>query len=203
MGFIEALTSFFTKVFTIKNASVVVLSFLTSSFLALPIEILNRIFFKDADDSIFIPIIIWVFMSLVYIAMVGADFYYGVRVAISVKKERFEPSRIVDTTVKLSVCILVTATVAFIAMLAAASDKDWLFFPAIVILLLSSLVLILGDYVSIGDNIFKLYGSKPKMFSVVENALSIIIKKLMTNIEGNSFNLKEKENEKDNSDSNS
>lgn len=190
MGFVEALTSFLSKTFTLKQASLIILSFITSSAFAVPIETLNRVFFKGSNDGIFIPIIIWVFMSLVYIIMVFGDFYYGVRVSVKIKKEKFDSSRIVDTTVKFSVCILVTATVAFIAMLAEASENALLSFPAIVILLLSSLVLILSEYVSIGDNIEKLYGSKPKMFSVVENALSIIIKKLMTNIEGNSFNLK-------------
>jgi hypothetical protein len=200
MGFIEALTGFFAKIFTLKQSSTIVLSFIASSFLATSIEAINKIFFKDADGGIFIPIFIEVFMCIIYILMVLADFYYGVRVSIIVKNEKFKASRIMDTTVKVIASILVTATVAFFCMLAEATHKDWLSFPAIVILLLVWLVLILSDYVSIGDNIKKLYGSKPKMFSVVENALAIIVKKLMANIEGNSFNLKNNEDEKDNSD---
>ena len=201
MGFIQAFIGFFTKFSTIKHASSVLLSFMTSSVLAISIETINQIFFKDSEiKNIYIPVIIEGFMILVYLGMVIGDFYYGVRASIKVEKVPFEASRILDTTVKVIATILMTSVVMFLCMVAETTDSAWLRFPAIVLLLLIWLIVILNDYLSIGDNIKKLYGSKPKIFSVVEDILAIIVKKAINSIENNSFNLKKENNEKDNMD---
>lgn len=197
--FTKALIAFFFKFFSVKQLSAVLFSFLASSVLTISIDYLNNLFFKDANiKNVFIPIAVEIFMIGIYTAMVVFDFYFGVRVALYVKKERFDYFRIVDSTVKLIATIMVTSVVTFGSMTLEAMDIDWAWLTSIFVLFFLWIIIILGDFLSIGKNYELLYGSKGRLFNFLEKILSILEKKGIKQVGGNSFNLNTESDEKDN-----
>lgn len=195
--FTKTLISFIVKFFTVKQLPTVLFSFITSSFLAMSMEALNKLFFKDADlKNVFIPIAIELFMIGVYLLMVMSDFYFGVRVSVYVKKVKFDYFKVIDSTVKVIATILVTSIVMFISMGVEAMGFEWAWVASIVVLLFLWIIIILNDFLSLGKNQELLTGSKGRIFIFFEKILSVLEKKAISKIDSNSFNFED--NEKDN-----
>lgn len=195
--FTKTLISFIVKFFTVKQLPAVLLSFITSSFLAMSMEALNKLFFEDADlKNVFIPIAIELFMIGVYLLMVMSDFYFGVRVSVYVKKVKFDYFKVVDSTVKVIATVLVTSIAMFISMGVEAMGFEWAWVASIVVLLFLWIIIILNDFLSLGKNQELLTGSKGRIFIFFEKILSVLEKKAISKIDSNSFNFED--NEKNN-----
>lgn len=200
MGFTKALIGFFFKFFSTKQLPTILFSFITSSFLTVTIDRLNRIFFKDADiKNVFIPIAIEMIMALIYILMVMADFYFGVRVSLHIKKVKFDYFKVVDSTVKIVATILVTSIPMLGAMTSEAMDISSVWMTSIVVLFFLWVIIILNEFLSLGKNIELLTGSKGRIFIFFERILNILEKKAINKVSNNSFKT-EKYDDENNSD---
>lgn len=182
-------------------------SFLTvygsSVFITITISSLNDIFFKDADlKNVWAPIFITVLMLLIYLGMIFIDFILGQRVAIKIRKEKFDADRLIDTIAKVFATILIASLMMVLSMLTEVIKfKNW---PTIsgsawmisILCICIVWTLIIGyEFGSIGRHLEALTGSKPGIFKFMDRIFKSIQDNAIKKVE-KSFNFTD--DEKDN-----
>lgn len=205
MGFTKALLISGLKIFYLMKPSLIIKygemylgALLTSMISVISLETLNKIFFEEADiKHVWIPIVIQVVMTFLYLLIVFIDFIYGTRVALNVHKKKFDLLRVLDTITKTFATIIVTSLLWFFCLCLEALNIPYATVPAVLALMFIWAVIILYEYSSIGDHIKSLYGKKPGTFTFMDNIAGKIREKAIKRVES-SFNLNTETNETDN-----
>lgn len=204
MGFTKAFLVSILKIITLFKPSFVFkhsenyLGTMIASIVAtISLETLNQIFFKNANPKyIWMPIFIEAIMIFIYLWMVFIDLIIGSRASMKAGKE-FEFNRLIDSFAKTFATILITSVMMFICMIIESLHTDWITLTSILSLTFLWVVIILYEFSSIGRHLENLWGSKPGIFTFMDNVSGVLRDKAIKKIE-NSFNLKE--DEKDHTD---
>lgn len=175
----------------------------SSVFATITISSLNDLFFKDADlKNVWAPIFITVFMILIYLGMIFIDFLLGQKVAIKIRKEKFDADRLIDTIAKVFATILIACLMMGLSIFTeviklknypSISGSAWM---VSILCICVVWTLIIGyEFGSIGRHLESLTGSKPGIFKFMDRIFKSIQDKAIKKVE-KSFNFTE--DEKDN-----
>lgn len=173
-------------------------SLLASMATVVSIEYLNKIFFEQSDAKfIWMPIVIQIFMTFLYLLMTFIDFFFGIRVSMVINKKQFDFYRAIDSIAKTFATIIVTSLLMLCCLIITSSGMQWLMLTSALSLAFLWVVIILYEYSSIGNHLKSLYGSKPGIFTFMDKISGKLREKALKKIE-TSFNLNTEEDEKDN-----
>jgi hypothetical protein len=181
-----------------KHSEGYLYSFGASIITAISLEYLNQIFFKDSNEKyIWIPVVIHIVMTFLYIGITFVDFIYGVRVSVKVKNQPYDFYRVIESMAQAFATIIVTSLVMFCCLLITALNLSWVLLTSSLTFAFIWSVIILYQYSSIGNHIKTLYGTKPPVFGFMETISSKMRTWAMNKFE-KSFNLTENENKTEN-----
>lgn len=214
MGFIKAFVTSLLKIIMslspsvlMKNGEAVLFIYGAASFLTLSLNSLNEIFFKDADlKNVWAPIFITCIMLMIYLGMIFVDLLLGQRVAVKVRKEKFDPDRLIDTIAKVFATILIASLMMFLSILTEVikfksmptlNATAWMI--SILCICIVWILIIGYEFGSIGRHLESITGSKPGIFKFFDRIFKSIQEKAIKKVE-KSFNILE--DEKSNSDIN-
>lgn len=172
----------------------------SSVFATITISSLNDLFFKDADlKNVWAPIFITVFMIMIYLGMIFIDFILGQKVAIKIRKEKFDADRLIDTIAKVFATVLIACLMMGLSIFTEVIKlKDY---PSIsgsawmisILCICVVWTLIIGyEFGSIGRHLESLTGSKPGIFKFMDRIFKSIQDKAIKKVE-KSFNFNEDE----------
>lgn len=167
----------------------------SSVFITITISSLNDIFFKDADlKNVWAPIFITVLMLLIYLGMIFIDFVLGQRVAIKIRKEKFDADRLIDTIAKVFATIFIAVLIMVLSILTEVikfknypgiSSSAWMI--SILCICIVWTLIIGYEFGSIGRHLESLTGSKPGIFKFMDKVFKSIQDKAIKKVE-KSFN---------------
>lgn len=204
MGFIKAFLVSFLKIFYMlkpslmfKNAELYLGGLITSMTTVISLDYLNKVFFENADEKyLWMPVVIQVVMTFLYLLITFIDFVLGIRVSVVVHKKPFDFYRVIDSIAKTFATIIVTSLLMLLCLIITASNMQWAMLTATLALSFLWIIIILYEYSSIGSHIKTLYGTKPGIFTFMDRISGKIREKAIKKIE-TSFNLNSEEDEKD------
>lgn len=180
-----------------KYAEAYLGSFIASMAAVISLDYLNKIFFEQSDVKfIWMPIVIQIFMTFLYLLMTFIDFFFGTRVSVVINKNKFDFYRVIDSIAKTFATIIVTSLLMLCCLIITSSNMQWLMLTSALSLAFLWVVIILYEYSSIGNHLKSLYGTKPGIFTFMDKISGKLREKAIQKIES-SFNLNV-EDEKDN-----
>lgn len=209
--FIKSFLTFAFKIILFwKNGAITLISFVASFFSTIILTKLNDIFFKNADPQyIWTPIVLETLMIVIFHFMITIDFYFGHRVAVSIRKEKFDWDRCFDTIAKECAIILMTSVVVVFAIISGSLKIETSIFGmnlslSIVLTGVLSFIwfyTIWFEFGSIGRHIENLTGIKYPIFAFFDDLMKWVKKNTLDRASNLSFKPKENE-ENNNTDSN-
>lgn len=183
-----------------KKSEVFIAVYGSSVFATITISSLNDLFFKDADlKNVWAPIFITVFMILIYLGMIFIDFILGQKVAIKIRKEKFDADRLIDTIAKVFATILIACLMMGLSIFTeviklkdypSISGSAWMI--SILCICIVWTLIIGYEFGSIGRHLESLTGSKPGIFKFMGRIFKSIQDKAIKKVE-KSFNFTEDE----------
>lgn len=204
MGFIKAFLVAFLKLIYLfkpslmfRNSEAYLMSLAASMFSVISLEYLNKLFFEEADAKfVWLPVVIQIIMTALYLAITFIDFILGIRVSININKKPFDFLRVIDSIAKTFATIIVTSLLMFLCLVITSSEIGWAMLSAALSLAFIWLIIILYEYSSIGNHLKSLYGVKPGIFTFMDKISGKLREKAIQKIE-KSFNLSEDEKDSD------
>lgn len=180
-----------------KNAELYLGGLITSMTTVISLDYLNKVFFENADEKyLWMPVVIQVVMTFLYLLITFIDFVLGIRVSVVVNKKPFDFYRVIDSIAKTFATIIVTSLLMLLCLIITASNMQWAMLTATLALSFLWIIIILYEYSSIGNHIKTLYGTKPGIFTFMDRISGKLREKAIKKIE-TSFNLNSEEDEKD------
>ena len=196
MGFFQIAFDFLLKILAYKKGASALLSFVVSISLSASLSNYIALFIEGADKKVMImPLIIEIIMFIIFFMLNLLDLRYGAKVAIVIKKEKFDWGRIWDTFAKMFGIVFITAMLMVFSMVFESLDSRYLWWASFTPLCFLWILAIGFEFGSLGRHIKELRGSKPDIFLFFDKVLDSLQKKAIEKID-NSFNILD--NEKDN-----
>lgn len=204
MGFTKAFLVAFLKLIYIfkpslmfKHSEAYLISLAASMMGVISLDYLNKLFFEEADAKfVWLPVVIQIIMTSLYLGITFIDFILGIRVSINVNKKPFDFLRVIDSIAKTFATLIVTFLLMFLCLIITSSEIGWAMLSAALSLAFIWLVIILYEYSSIGNHLKSLYGVKPGIFTFMDKISGKLREKAIQKIE-KSFNLSEDEKDSD------
>lgn len=200
MGFSKTIIAFLYKIFTYKQGSSALFSFISAMSITFTLEKLNKVFLENSDPKyIFLPVLVETVMIIIFLSLTFWDFVLGWRVAVKIRKEDFDWDRTFDTSAKVVGIILITTVAMFLAMVSESVGSTTFWWGSMISLCFLWILGIGFEYGSLGRNIEALKGSKPGMFVFFDRLLNTLQNSAIKRVE-NSFNIipEEDDNKEDN-----
>ena len=200
MGFFKIAFDFLLKILAYKKGASALLSFVVSISLSATLSNYITLFMEGTDKKVMImPFVIEIIMFIIFFMLCLLDLRYGATVAMRVKKEKFDWSRVWDTFAKMFGIVFITTMLMVFSMVFESLDSRYLWWASFTPLCFLWILAIGFVFGSLGRHMKELRGSKPDIFLFFDKVLDSLQKKAIEKID-NSFNILD--NEKDNTTNN-
>lgn len=175
MGFSKSLGVFFLKVVFFKKGASLVFSFITSYLVTVSTTGLFNLLIKDADKKLLIlPFLFQMFQMGIYTLLTIIDYNFGKRVSIQVKKELYDPNKLLDTFVKYLATGIFTCMLMGMSIGGELIDYSSIWFTALIFQNAFWIMSNGYEYSSIGRHFKEMRGYKPNIFIFWDKAINII-----------------------------
>lgn len=193
MGFFKIAFDFLLKILAYKKGASALLSFVVSLSISASLSNYISIFMDGTDLKVMImPIIIESIMFTFFFMLCLLDLRYGAKVAIEIKKDKFDWGRVWDTFAKMFGIVFITAMLVVFSMVFESLDSRYLWWASFTPLCFLWILAIGFEFGSLGRHIKELRGSKPDIFLFFDKVLDSLQKKAIDKID-NSFNILDNE----------
>lgn len=131
MGFFQIAFDFLLKILAYKKGASALLSFVVSISLSASLSNYIALFMEGTDKKVMImPFVIEIIMFVIFFMLCLLDLRYGAKVAIDVKKEKFDWGRVWDTFAKMFGIVFITAMLMVFSMVFESLDSRYLWWAS-------------------------------------------------------------------------